>query len=354
MFGLFSKGSLLPLVGVDFGNQTIKAVTISGRPGKLHIDAVADIVTPKGTLVDYQLQDIERVSQSLKNLKRQLSGHSDYAATAVTGSNVITKVIQIDASLSDKELENQVQLEAEQIIPFPLDEVSLDFEVLGTTSNNEDRQDVLLSAARTESVNGRVSALAEAGIVVKVVDVGAHALGRAVLACLPELKESDRPVGVIDIGASAMTFAALVKGEVIYSRLQNFGGDQYSQALSSFYGMALDEAEQAKIKGNLPVDHELDVLMPHINALLQQVRRNIQLFCSSSGYREISKLVLTGGGSLLPGLSLQVQEEANCEVLHPDLFAMFGKPKGEAEATHGAKYMTAFGLALRSFTPCQI
>ncbi|MFB2864172.1 PilM family type IVa pilus assembly protein TapM [Aeromonas sp. MdU4] len=354
MFGLLNKGSLLPLVGIDFGSQTIKAVALSGRPGKLHLDAVADIATPKGTLVDYQLQDIERVSQSLKTLKRLIPVNSDFAATAVTGSNVITKVIQIDARLGEKELENQVQLEAEQIIPFPLDEVSLDFEVLGNSSNNEERQDVLLSAARTESVNGRVSALAEAGIAVKVVDVGAHALGRAVVACLPEVKESERPVGVIDIGASAMTFAALVKGEVIYSRLQNFGGDQYSQALSSFYGMTLDEAEQAKTKGTLPVDHELDVLMPHINALLQQVRRNIQLFCSSSGYREISKLVLTGGGSLLPGLLVQVKDEVNCEVLHPDLFALFGKPKGEVELVHGAKYMTAFGLALRSFTPCQI
>ncbi|PKQ74922.1 pilus assembly protein PilM [Aeromonas sobria] len=354
MFGLFNKGSLLPLVGIDFGSQTIKAVTLSGRPGKLHLESVADIPTPKGTLVDYQLQDIERVSQSLKTLKRLIAGNSEYAATAVTGSNVITKVIQTDARLGDKELENQVQLEAEQIIPFPIDEVSLDFEVLGPTLNNDDRQDVLLSAARTESVNGRVSALAEAGMVVKVVDVGAHALGRAVVTCLPELQTSERPVGVIDIGASAMTFAALIKGEVIYSRLQNFGGDQYSQALSSFYGMTLDDAEQAKTKGTLPVDHELDVLMPHINLLLQQVRRNIQLFCSSSGYRELSTLVLTGGGSLLPGLVVLVKEEVNCEVLHPDLFALFGKPKGEAELSHGARYMTAFGLALRSFTPCQI
>ena len=187
----------------------------------------------------------------------------------------------------------------------------------------------------------------------KVVDVGAHALGRAVLACLPELQEWDKPVGVIDIGASAMTFAALVKGEVIYSRLQNFGGDQYSQALASFYSLSLDDAEQAKLQGKLPIDHELDVLLPHMNALLQQVRRNVQLFCSSSGHRELSKLVLSGGGSLLPGLAAQIGNELSCEVLHPDPFTLFGKPKGEV-AAHGAKYMTALGLALRSFTPCQI
>ncbi|HHO2170698.1 TPA: PilM family type IVa pilus assembly protein TapM [Aeromonas hydrophila] len=352
MFGLFNKGSLLPLAGIDFGSQTIKAVTITGRPGKLHLESVAEVATPKGTLVDYQLQDIERVSQSLKALKRLISGSSQYVATAVTGSNVITKVIQVDAALGENELENQVQLEAEQLIPFPLDEVSLDFEILGKI-NDQERREVLLSAARTESVSGRVTALAEADMTTKVVDVGAHALGRAVLACLPELQEWEKPVGVIDIGASAMTFAALVKGEVIYSRLQNFGGDQYSQALASFYNLSMDDAEQAKLQGKLPVDHELDVLLPHMNALLQQVRRNVQLFCSSSGHRELSRLVLTGGGSLLPGLAAQVSSELNCEVLHPDPFALFGKPKGEG-AVHGAKFMTALGLALRSFTPCQI
>lgn len=353
MFGLFSKGSLLSLAGIDFGSQTIKAVTLSGRPGKVHLESVAEIPMPKGTLVDYQLQDIERVSQSLKSLKRLIQGDCEHVATAVTGSNVITKVIQVDAQINDAELEGQVQQEAEQIIPFPLDEVSLDFELLGLTADGT-RQEVLLSAARTESVNGRVSALTEAGMSTKVVDVGAHALGRAVLACLPELQTGDKPVGIIDLGASAMTFAALIRGQVIYSRLQNFGGDQYSQALASFYNMSLDEAELAKLQGKLPVDHEADVLQPHLNSLVLQIRRNVQLFCSSSGNKELSRLVLTGGGSLLPGLIDQLGRELNCEVFHPDPFAVFGKPKGEGGLAHGAKYMAALGLALRSFTPCQI
>ena len=353
MFGLFNKGSLLPLAGVDFGSQTIKAVTITGRPGKLHLESVAEVATPKGTLVDYQLQDIERVSQSLKALKRLISGSSQYVATAVTGSNVITKVIQVDTALGENELENQVQLEAEQLIPFPLDEVSLDFEILGMAGDNG-RQEVLLSAARTESVSGRVSALTEAGMTTMVVDVGAHALGRAVLACLPDLQTSEKPVGIVDIGASALTFAALLRGQVIYSRLQNFGGDQYSQALASFYSMSMEEAELAKLQGSLPADHEVDVLLPHLSTLVLQIRRNVQLFCSSSGNKELSRLVLTGGGSLLPGLAGQIGSELNCEVLHPDPFALFGKPQGEGGLTHGAKYMTALGLALRSFTPCQI
>nr|WP_269745134.1 PilM family type IVa pilus assembly protein TapM [Aeromonas tecta] len=341
------------MAGIDFGSQTIKAVTLSGRSGKPHLESVAEIAMPKGTLVDYQLQDIERVSQSLKSLKRLIQGECQHVATAVTGANVITKVIQVDANINDNELESQVQLEAEQIIPFPLDEVSLDFEILGLTAD-ESRQEVLLSAARTESVNGRVSALTEAGMITKVVDVGAHALGRAVLACLPELQSADKPVGIVDIGASAMTFAALLRGQVIYSRLQNFGGDQYSQALASFYSMTLEDAEFAKLQGALPADHEQEVLMPHLNTLMLQVRRNVQLFCSSSGNKELPRLVLTGGGSLLPGLVEQLGSELHCEVFHPDPFALLGKPKGEGGLVHGAKYMAALGLALRSFTPCQI
>ena len=146
MFGLLSKGSLVSMAGIDFGSQTIKAVTISGRPGKVHLGSVAEIPMPKGTLVDYQLQDIERVGQSLKSLKRLIQGDCQLVATAVTGSNVITKVIQVDANINENELENQVHLEAEQLIPFPLDEVSLDFEILGMAGDNG-RQEVLLSAA---------------------------------------------------------------------------------------------------------------------------------------------------------------------------------------------------------------
>lgn len=285
MFGLLSKGSLLSLAGIDFGSQTIKAVTLSGRPGKVHLESVAEIPMPKGTLVDYQLQDIERVGQSLKSLKRLIQGDCQLVATAVTGSNVITKVIQVDANINENELENQVHLEAEQLIPFPLDEVSLDFEILGMAGDNG-RQEVLLSAARTESVSGRVSALTEAGMTTMVVDVGAHALGRAVLACLPDLQTSEKPVGIVDIGASALTFAALLRGQVIYSRLQNFGGDQYSQALASFYSMSMEEAELAKLQGSLPADHEVDVLLPHLSTLVLQIRRNVQLFCSSSGNKQ--------------------------------------------------------------------
>ncbi|MFM5464754.1 type IV pilus assembly protein PilM [Aeromonas simiae] len=352
MLGLFREGALLPLVGVDFGSHTIKAVSLTGREGKFFIDALANVATPKGVFVDYQLQDIERVVHALKALKRSLPS-SDYASVSVTGSHVITKVLSLDASLSEADLHEQVMLEAEQLIPFPLDEISLDYESLGPNPSDPERQDVLLSAARTESISGRVSALAEAGWTAKVMDVGVHALGRGVLACCPELADSTHATGIVDIGSGSLTFAVLVRGEVIHSRWQNFGGDQLTQAVASFYTMSQEEAELAKCSHSLPHTFAEEVVPGYVVSLIQQVKRNIQLFCSASNFRELSGLVLTGGGSVLSGLPMQLADELNLEVIHPDPIALFRHPKLAIDE-HGARYMTALGLALRSFTPCQI
>lgn len=353
MFGFMSQGHLTPMIGVDFGSQTIKAVVVSGRPGKFQIDACAEVATPKGSIQDYHLHDIDKVTQAIKQLLKLLSSKPKFAATAVSGSNVITKITQVDNQLSDLELEGHIQLEAEQLIPFPMDEISLDFEVLGPNLNDPTRNDVLVSAARTDSINGRVSALQDSGVQVKVVDVGLHSLGRAVMNMLPELQEDTehKVCALVDIGAVSLTFGVLLDGEIIYSRLQSFGGDNFTQSIASFYNMTMDEAERAKVQNSLPADADMDVLAPYITLLIQQIRRNIQLFCSSSGYRSVDMLVLSGGGSMIPGLSQQLAMEMQLDVRHPNPAELMGK--GE-QSVHGAKYMTALGLALRSFTPCQI
>ena len=187
MFGFAQQGNLFPVVGIDFGSQTIKAVVISGKSGRFQIDACVEVLTPKGCLVDYQMQDVERISQSVKQLVKLLPGHPRYAATAVSGSNVITKITQVDSKMSGSELEGHIELEAEQIIPFQIDEISIDFEVLGPNLGDPTRNDVLVSAARTASVTGRVTTIQDAGLQVKVVDVGLHALARSVLALLADM-----------------------------------------------------------------------------------------------------------------------------------------------------------------------
>lgn len=355
MFGFLNQGSLYSMVGVDFGSQTIKAVVISGKAGRFQIDACIEVQTPKGSLIDYQMQDVEKISQSVKQLVKLLPSRQRFVATSVSGSNVISKVTQIDNKLSTSELESHIEMEAEQLIPFPLDEISLDFEVLGPNLNDPTRNDVLVSAARTESITSRVTTLQDSGLQVKVVDVSLHALARSMVALVPELTTSrtDAVCALVDIGAVSLTFGVMVNGEVVYSRLQSFGGDNFTQSVASFYNLPIDEAERTKVQGRLPADADMDVLAPYITLLVQQVRRNIQLFCSSSGYREVDLLLLSGGGSLIPGLAEQLAMELQVEVKHPDPFSISPKHRSEF-VKHGAKYMTALGLALRSFVPCQI
>ncbi len=356
MFGIKQQGKLVPMIGIDFGSQTIKAVVVGGQPGQFRVEGCAEVATPKGSIQDYQLQDIDKISQALRQLVKLLPVRHKCVATAVTGSNVITKITQVDSTLTPDELENQIYMEAEQLIPFPLDEISLDFEILGPNLNEPTRNDMLISAARTDSITGRVSALEDAELTAKVMDVGLHALGRAVVATLPELEAEEgapKVCALVDIGAVSLTFGVLLGGEIIYSRLQSFGGENLSQSLAAYYNFSLEEAERGKVQGGLPDEASFDVLAPHITQLIQHVRRNIQLFCSTSSHREVDMLVLSGGGSLLPGLVQQLALELQLDVRHPDPFAFAGKARLD-RVDHGAKYMTALGLALRSFTPCPI
>lgn len=340
------------LVGIDFGTSQIKAVALKGRPGDYQIEAISAVPTPKGSLVDHQIQDVESVGLALKQLRRQLDSRYDKVATAVSGSSVITKTILVPRNLSAEELENQVLNEAEQHIPFPLDEISIDYESLGPDSNLPEREDILLSAARTDSISTRITALEQAGWHTKVVDIGVHALARAANVCLELEGAQAQELALVDIGSECLTFAVMDKGEIIYSRLQNFGGAHFTRELAKVTELSPAEVELAKLNHSLPEAVRYDTEQLHINAILQHVRRNIQLFCSSSGKTSPQGLFLSGGGSLLPSLAEILEQELGMPVLHPDFIRLFKGPV--AEGATGAAYMTALGLALRSYTPCPI
>lgn len=340
------------MVGIDFGVCSIKAVVLRGKPGHYQLEALARVPTPRGSIVDHQLQDVAQVVMALRQLRRQLNCRCDNAATAVTGSSVITKVILVPRNLSAEELENQVLIEAEQHIPFPLDEISLDYESLGVSANHPERENILLSAARTETISTRLSALQQAGWHTRVVDIGVHALARAVNACLAADNTHARMLALVDIGAECLTFAVIEEGEVIHSRLQNFGGAHFTRELCKLTEMPEESVEQAKIASTLPEALRHDTEQQHITTVLQHIRRNIQLFCSSSGHKPPSALFLSGGGSCLPELAKVLEQELSMPVLRPDFDRLF---EGRAASCpDAASYMTALGLALRSFTSCPI
>jgi len=227
------------------------------------------------------------VGEAISRLVARARPQGKNAAVAVAGSAVITKIIEMDADLSDDERESQIRLEADQYIPYPLDEINLDFEVVGPSPANQERVSVLLAASRTENIELRVDSLMVANLTAKVVDVEAYAMERAfglIVDGLPCGREGT--VAIIDIGATMTTMNVINDGKIIYTREQLFGGRQLTEEIQRRYGLSFEEAGRLKKEGGLPDDYEPEVLRPFKEAVVQQVTRSLQFF-----FRPVSSMM---------------------------------------------------------------
>lgn len=351
-----NQGNTYPMIGVDFGSQSIKAVALvnGSRTSNFQFESCGEVVTPKGAIMDYQIQNPEQVSKSVAQLLRSLRVRTKYVATSVSGSNVISKVVPVDNTITtDEALQEYISRESDQLIPFASEDVSIDFEIIGPNLEDPSKSDVLVSATRSSNVSDRQEVFLP-NYETKVIDVSIHAIARAVKAIYPNLAAADsKTCAIVDIGAVTMTFGVMVNGEIVYTRLQSFGGDNFTQSIAHFYNVPYDEAEKMKVQERLPADALSDVIPQHFSMLTSQIKRNLQLYASTSNNNKVSMIILTGGGSLVPGLAEHLSNQLKVEVKHPD--PMDSSPNMRTESLkHGAKYMTALGLALRSFEPCQI
>lgn len=314
---------------------------------------------PKGMIKDREIQDIEAVSRVITKIRRQIPKSVKYAAVAISGASVITKVIYMDVALSETELESQIEIEADSLIPYPLDEVSLDFEKLAVNKADPSKVDVLLSAARTENIEVRSHAVMDGGFEPKVMDVESYALSRAGQLCLAQLPDDaeDKVVAFIDIGAQ-ITLISISQGNAsLYTRDQVFGGEQFTNSIVSYYGQSFEESEKAKVSGQLPPNYTFEVLAPFQTTLLQQIRRSLQMFLNTSEKEAVDYVVLSGGTSLISGLERLIIDELG-------IHTVIAKPLDEIELAaeldndelhnNQAQFMIATGLALRSFSECHI
>ena len=265
----------------------------------------------------------------------------------------------MDATLSEEELANQIEIEADNLIPYPLDEVSLDFESLDVNKSDPTKIDVLLSAARTESIEARVAALEYGGFEAKVIDVESYAVSRTFNLCLPMLPNDakDKMVAIVDIGANMTLFSVSNAGKNVYSRDQIFGGEQYTRSIIAYYNQSFEEAEAAKVNGDLPPNYYIEVLSPFHTILVQQVRRAIQIFLTSSGYEKVDYLVISGGTALLDGIQELLTAELAIYTVIADPFVHMGLSANldpNKLQLVAPQLMVASGLALRSFEPWHI
>lgn len=340
------------LIGVDICATSVKLVDIQRQQGMFHLKSYGIERLPEGVVVDKLIVDTEAVGDTIASLARRCQVANAHAATAVSGSAVITKIIDMDMALSDVEREAQIRLDADQYVPYPLEDVNLDFEVLGPSLVSDDMVQVLLAASRSENVDQRVDALTFGGMQTKVMDIESHAIERAFGLMVDNLPGLPELVALVDIGHNQTTLYVAKNGEFIYSREQLFGGAQLTEAIQNRYGLSFEEAELSKRERTLPDDYYPEVLTPFIENTIQQITRSLQFYFSSSQYSNIDHVVLAGGSSSIPGLAGMAQQKLGVTVSIANPFTnMTIAPHIDNEqlAIDAPSLMAACGLALRGF-----
>jgi type IV pilus assembly protein PilM len=344
-----------PVLGLDITTSSIKLIELSLSGGQYVVESYAAEATPQNAMNERAIVDADAVGEAIARAVRRAGARTREVAVAINGDAAITKVIQMPRNLKDADLEAQVELQADQYIPFPKEEVAYDFEVLGASDKDSDSNDVLLVASRTENVEQRRAAVAAAGLTARVVDVEAFALENACKLMTHQMPDGgiDRVVAVVDFGASTTTFSVLRNLKVVYTRDFAFGGQQLTEEIMRTYGLSLEEAGRSKKEGGLPANYQTDVLDPFIDDMTQQISRSLQFYLASgTGREQPEKVLICGGCANISGVADVVQSRIGIE-------AERGEPLGQMKISSRARaqavqrdapsLLTACGLALRSF-----
>jgi len=353
VLGLFKDKSNV-LLGLDISSTSVKLLELSRSGDRYRVESYGVEPLPPNAVVEKNISDVEGVGEAIKRLISRSKAGSNQVAVAVAGSAVITKTIEMDASLTDAEMENQIIVEADQYIPYPLDEVAIDFEVQGVSERNSEQVEVLLAACRRENVELREAALDLSGAKARIVDIEAHAMKRAFELIKPQLGSNadDLVVAILDIGATMTTLSVLADDRSIYTREQLFGGKQLTEEIQRRYSLSFEEAGLAKKQGGLPDDYEQECLPTFKEAVLQQVTRSLQFFFSSSQYDDVDYIVLAGGTASIDGLTEIIENKLGTPTIIANPFidmSLASKVDADALANDAPAMMISCGLAMRSF-----
>ncbi|MBK8759705.1 MAG: pilus assembly protein PilM [Sulfuritalea sp.] len=342
-------------MGVDVSSTAVKMVELADAgKGQPRVERYAIEPLPKDAVVDGNLASVDAVAETLQRCWKRLGTTTKFVAMALPSAAVITKKITLPASLREQEMEVQVESEANQYIPFALEEVNLDFQVIGPAPSSPDDVEVLLAASRKEKVEDRVAAAEVAELKPVVMDVESYAVQAAYELVTKQLPGEGvgQIIALIDVGAAAMKVTIMKDNQQLYSREQAFGGGMLTDEIMRAYGMGPEEAENLKRSGTPPDNYETEILHPFIENMAQEVARALQFFFTSTPHNEVNHIILAGGSALIPGVAEIVGQRTNVNTILADPFAgMAISPRIRAKqlATDAPSLLVACGLALRKF-----
>lgn len=343
-----------PLVGIDVSSTSVKLVELSHSGSTYRVEGYAVEPLPANAVVEKNIAEVEAVGETIRRAVKRAGTKNKLCALAVPSSAVITKVITMPANLGDQDLESQIQIEADQYIPYALEEVNLDFEVLGATERNPETVDVLLAASRSENVEVRMAAAQMAGLIAKVMDVEAYTVENVYpFFGLPNGSDDHKTVvAVVDVGATMTSINVLEAGKLVYTREQPFGGKQLTEEIMRRYGLSYEEAGLAKKEGGLPDNYVTEVLDPFKETMAQQVHRFLQFFFAASQHSAVDHIVLAGGCAAIPGIDELIESRIGTTTTMANPFrdmALSSRVNPQRLANDAPSLIMAGGLALRSF-----
>ncbi len=351
------KPKALPVFGLDISSSSVKMIEIvDAGKGAYRVERYAIEPLPREAVVDGNINNLEAVAESVKRAHKRLATRTKHVAMAVPSGAVITKKIIVQSGLREDELEIQVETEANQYIPFALDEVNLDFQLIGPAPSNPEEEEVLIAATRKEKVEDRVAVAESAGLKALVMDVESYAQQSALALVVQQLPNGgkDQNIAVVDIGANVMNVTVLRNDQSVYTREQAFGGNQLTQDIVSRYGMSVEEAENAKRSGGLPDDFETEVLRPFMDNLSMEVQRALQFFFTSTQYNAVDQILLAGGSAVIPGLDEAVNTRTQVPTTVANPFAAMqtsSRIQLKRLIADAPSLIVACGLAMRRFDP---
>ena len=292
---LFSKKSE-SLLGIDIGSTSLKIVELSRSGRNVAVQNAGIYPIAPNTIIEGKIADVPTLAQTLRKAVAMMRTKAKNVAVAVPGSAVITRVLEMPADLTEDELETQLLMEAEQYIPYSLDEVAVDFTVIESAGEESEQVKVLLAACRKEAIDALTETVEQADLESKIVDVEPFCLERVYPLLADQLEEdNDGLIAVVDCGATNLRINVLDQGSTVYSREESFGTKQLSEEIQRRYGLSEEEALNAERDGDLPGDYEQEVLSPFRDSLIQQISRSLQFFYSSTSYSHLDCLILSGG-----------------------------------------------------------
>jgi type IV pilus assembly protein PilM len=351
--GLFQK-KRPPLVGIDISSSAVKVLELSKTGEQVRVERYAVEPLPQNAVVEHQITEVEQVADAVERAVKRSGTKCKHVAVAVPAAHVITKTIKMPAALSDQDRHTQIEMEADHYIPYPLDEVNLDYNVLGPSESNPEEVDVLLAACRKEIVDDYLAVVQGPGLNPVVVDVETYAMENAYSLIATHMPGGgmEKTVAVLDVGATTTNINAIHSNRSVYTRDHTFGGRQLTEEIQRRYGLSYEEAGLAKKQGGLPDNYQTDVLRPFMEAMCQEIMRALQFFYSSTPFNNVDQILLAGGCAQIPGIDELVAARIGVPTIVANPFAsmaLSSRVKPQLLSNDAPSLMISCGLALRSF-----